>query len=242
MPIFDSMPINSKEAITNSGFQKYARPVPTYPSVNPPDSWFRRKRINARMGQAEQAIKEIAARQDCAVWDIYAAMGGKGSSTKWLREKLICFWPPSISPLPGYQLQGDLLCNALWSAFDDISTSRRKTTIRCCRSACRNIISTYNLQTEPTKMQQQIWILHQATKHPACWHHIRSLSAQNSDIFQRNQFFHQIPIFFTKSQYFFVKIGYKKAFVPNHFQRTDIGYPNSYTKNQTGILNSDAVF
>lgn len=85
--------------------------------TTPPDSWFRRKRINARMGQAEQAIKEIAARQDCAVWDIYAAMGGKGSSTKWLREKLMQRDRIHFTTA-GYQLQGDLLYNALWSAFD----------------------------------------------------------------------------------------------------------------------------
>lgn len=85
--------------------------------TTPADSWFRRKHINLRMGQVEQAIKETAARHDCAVWDLYAAMGGEGSSTKWIQEKLMQNDRIHFTT-SGYQLQGDLFYNALWSAFD----------------------------------------------------------------------------------------------------------------------------
>lgn len=99
--------------------------VPSIPILltTPSDCWYKRKRINERMQEAERIIKETARQTDCGVWDWYAIMGAKASSTKWEKNKLMQKDKVHLT-LKGYYLQGDMLYNALWSEIEsEIFTS-----------------------------------------------------------------------------------------------------------------------
>ena len=69
------------------------------------------------MQQAGEQIKQVAQKNNCAVWDWYSIMGKKGSSTKWEREKLMQKDKVHLT-LSGYYLQGDMMYNALWEEIE----------------------------------------------------------------------------------------------------------------------------
>ena len=80
------------------------------------DCWFnfrgRRRQYNTNTPRVEQAMKELAAEEGAAVFDVFALMGGLRSSNAWVRAKLLR--PDHIHfTREGYYLLGDLLYNAL---------------------------------------------------------------------------------------------------------------------------------
>jgi lysophospholipase L1-like esterase len=62
--------------------------------------------------KANKAIKELAQEYNCAVWDLFAVMGGLGSVKHWLKNQLTALDQVHFSG-KGYRLQGDLLYDAL---------------------------------------------------------------------------------------------------------------------------------
>ncbi len=85
--------------------------------TTPSDCWYKRKQINQNMQQACEQIKQVAQKNNCAVWDWYSIMGKKGSSTKWEQEKLMQKDKVHLT-LSGYYLQGDMMYNALWEEIE----------------------------------------------------------------------------------------------------------------------------
>lgn len=100
--------------------EQIRKSVPTTPILltTPSDCWYKRKKINERMQKAERIIKETAQLTNCGVWDWYAIMGAKSSSTKWVQNKLMQKDKVHLT-LKGYYLQGDMLYNALWSEIEN---------------------------------------------------------------------------------------------------------------------------
>ncbi|TAE13682.1 MAG: hypothetical protein EAZ95_10820 [Bacteroidetes bacterium] len=62
--------------------------------------------------KANKVIKELAQEYNCAIWDLFAVMGGLGSVGKWLKNQMTAFDQVHFSG-KGYRLQGDLLYDAL---------------------------------------------------------------------------------------------------------------------------------
>lgn len=93
--------------------------IPDVPILltTPADCRYKRKHVNKRMKEAQNIIKKVAEQKHCAVWDWYAIMGGEGSSNKWIGQQLMQKDGVHFT-LNGYQLQGDLLFNALWSEVE----------------------------------------------------------------------------------------------------------------------------
>lgn len=125
---------NAEEFKTRYGqwISKIRNVCPDIPVIltTPADSRYRRKHVNPRMAIACQAIKEVAKQYDCAVWDLYEVMGGKGASSAWIKQALMqrdCIHFTTV----GYQLQGDLFYNALWKAFDQYITAQNRGAIDC---------------------------------------------------------------------------------------------------------------
>ncbi len=68
--------------------------------------------LNPSNVKACRVIKELAQEYNCAVWDLFAVMGGLGSVGKWLKNGLTAYDQVHFSG-KGYRLQGDLLYDAL---------------------------------------------------------------------------------------------------------------------------------
>lgn len=80
--------------------------------TTPPDHYYYRRYPNKNVKPLVESMYELAAEEEVALWDLYAAMGGAGSIAEWHKEGL------SRGDLihftrDGYQLQGDMLYNAL---------------------------------------------------------------------------------------------------------------------------------
>lgn len=90
--------------------------------TTPPDS-YRKKVNNPNMVIAGQAIKELAEEKNCAVWDLYLVMGGKGSMLKWLKSGLAAYDRVHFS-VQGYRLQGNLLFDAFFNTYDKYIDSK----------------------------------------------------------------------------------------------------------------------
>ncbi len=80
------------------------------------DCWLNvrgyRKRYNPNTAHVQQAMRELARESDGALFDVFSLMGGKGSSSVWVREKLLRSDHIHFTAA-GYELMGDLLYNAL---------------------------------------------------------------------------------------------------------------------------------
>lgn len=84
--------------------------------TTPPDHYFNRKYPNSNTASIRDALYELSTEESVALWDLYEAMGGKNAIAAWQKEDLargdlIHF------TIPGYELQGDLLYQALMRAF-----------------------------------------------------------------------------------------------------------------------------
>lgn len=69
---------------------------------------------NLRVFKVHKILRELSVKHNCAVWDLFKAMGGTGSMLKWKEEKLV---NPDLLHYykKGYQLQGKLFYDALMS-------------------------------------------------------------------------------------------------------------------------------
>jgi len=80
------------EAWMKTALADFAAAMPETPIVvlSPPDSGMTTKdwTSNPRLGRLSEQLREIAARNDWAYWDFYAAMGGKGSIRHFVKEGL----------------------------------------------------------------------------------------------------------------------------------------------------------
>ena len=76
------------------------------------DSYFKGKYVNPHTSAIEEAFRELARECDGVFWDMYAVMGGFGSSDAWRDASLMN--PDRIHFTPaGYRLIGDLLFDAI---------------------------------------------------------------------------------------------------------------------------------
>lgn len=85
--------------------------------TTPPDHYYYRKYPNKNIQKLVDGMYELASEEGVAIWDLYAAMGGAGSISQWQKEglsrgDLIHFTKD------GYQLQGDMLYNALINTLE----------------------------------------------------------------------------------------------------------------------------
>ncbi len=71
--------------------------------------------VNLRVLKVHEILRELSFKHNCAVWDLFKAMGGAGSMLRWKEEKLV---NPDLLHYykKGYQLQGKLFYDALMSA------------------------------------------------------------------------------------------------------------------------------
>ena len=72
-----------------------------------------------------QNILQLAQKYNCAVWDWYEIMGGKGAVEEWRKYKL-CQYDRVHLNQQGYQLQGKLFYNALIKAYEQTTVAHRK--------------------------------------------------------------------------------------------------------------------
>ncbi len=89
--------------------------------TTPPDHYRKRKHLNTDIPTACNVIRRVAKKEQAAVWDLYAIMGGPNSIRDWM-EYNIAIRDKIHFNKEGYQLQGDLLFEAIiksWSAYLD---------------------------------------------------------------------------------------------------------------------------
>ena len=68
--------------------------------------------MNSRVFKVHEVLRSLSKKYNCAVWDLYTAMGGSGSMLKWKEDKLV---NPDLLHYyrKGYHLQGFLFYKAL---------------------------------------------------------------------------------------------------------------------------------
>lgn len=84
-----------------------------------PGHWDRwpEYRINTRNAEVAQIIRNVAVRQHVPLWDFFTIAGGNGSSDRWIADGLMNNRDHIHLITKGYQLQGDLMGQALLEAF-----------------------------------------------------------------------------------------------------------------------------
>lgn len=85
--------------------------------TTPPDHYYRRRYSNRNLEYLNTSLHALALEENCAIWDLYAIMGGRGSIYQWFyaglaRRDLIHF------SREGYILQGNLLYDAIIDSYD----------------------------------------------------------------------------------------------------------------------------
>lgn len=88
--------------------------------TSPPDSYIYRKYANSNIPKLQQAMKELCFEQNVALWDFYGLMGGKNSIKQWQNNGLARRDYIHLTKT-GYELQGNLLYEALIKAYDDLN-------------------------------------------------------------------------------------------------------------------------
>lgn len=91
--------------------------------TTPGDCYKNRKYPNRNNLAARAAIYEIARTQGYAVWDFFAVMGGLGSVQRWYARGLTAPDRVHLSR-GGYELQGDLMFEALINAYENYTRKR----------------------------------------------------------------------------------------------------------------------
>ncbi len=89
------------------------------------DSYLFRRYPNKNTQLAEAVIYEIAAENNCGVYNFYQIMGGFNSSATWYKENLMVRDRIHFNR-EGYLLKGDLFFNALIKAYDNHITKTNK--------------------------------------------------------------------------------------------------------------------
>ena len=85
----------------------------------PNDSYYRKKYANPHTVKAAEVIDELAKKYDMCVWNFYEIMGGKGSSQKWYKNKLMPSDRIHFTP-SGYDIKADLFIAAFYQSWDSI--------------------------------------------------------------------------------------------------------------------------
>ena len=85
--------------------------------TTPIECYHHKHQINPRQAQTVDIINNVAKNNSCAYLDMYRVFGGKGSADKLFRKKLMQNDKVHLTA-KGYQLQGDLLFNALWNNIE----------------------------------------------------------------------------------------------------------------------------
>ncbi|MCF0210043.1 MAG: hypothetical protein HUK18_01780, partial [Bacteroidales bacterium] len=86
--------------------------------VTPSENWWHKKKPNPRMKETENIIISVAKKTDCAVMNMYQILGGAGSAQK-MKQKGLMQSDYVHMTAQGYNLQGDLLYNALWRDIEN---------------------------------------------------------------------------------------------------------------------------
>ncbi len=84
--------------------------------TTPPDHYYNRKYPNKNIEPLRDALYELAAEENVALWDLYEAMGGKNAIINWKQEDLARGDLVHFT-IPGYELQGDMLYQALMRGY-----------------------------------------------------------------------------------------------------------------------------
>lgn len=89
----------------------------------PNDSYYHRRYLNKNIARERDMIRELAAKYDMAVWDLYGLMGGLGSSKTWklnglMRSDLVHF------TYPGYHFKGELYIDGLLKFMDQMEEQK----------------------------------------------------------------------------------------------------------------------
>ncbi|MBJ7879958.1 GDSL-type esterase/lipase family protein [Gelidibacter salicanalis] len=90
----------------------------------PNDDYYKRKIPNPNTATQQKVIMELTKKYHMAVWDLYAIMGGLGSSNKWYQHKLMPRDRIHFTSL-GYSIKADLFMDAFIDAWVQ-STHRNK--------------------------------------------------------------------------------------------------------------------
>ena len=95
-----------------------------------PDSYYPRQRRrtanpNPNMGTEREALLELAFKRHCAVWDLFAIMGGAGSITTW-RDSALANLDNIHFTKDGYEQLGRLLLEALTKGYDSHAAARSR--------------------------------------------------------------------------------------------------------------------
>ena len=83
----------------------------------PNDSYYRKKYANPHTAKAANVIIELAKKYDMCVWNFYEIMGGKGSSQKWYKNKLMPSDRIHFTP-NGYDIKADLFLTSFYESWD----------------------------------------------------------------------------------------------------------------------------
>ena len=85
--------------------------------ITPVECWWHKKKINPRQEKTIEIIQQVAKQKGCLYLDMYTVLGGKGSSQKLFSNHLMQSDKVHFTA-KGYQMQGDLLYNALWNEIE----------------------------------------------------------------------------------------------------------------------------
>jgi hypothetical protein len=85
--------------------------------TTPPDAGApRKKQTKSKVMRIHSLITQYCARHRIGCWDLYRIMGGYGSVSRWRRDKLVQSDMVHCTR-PGYELQGKLLFEAIFSGY-----------------------------------------------------------------------------------------------------------------------------
>jgi lysophospholipase L1-like esterase len=88
------------------------------------DNYIRRKTSNKRTVAAKEAMFELMAMRNVAVWDLFSVMGGYRSIPKWYKAGLASRDKVHFSG-KGYMIVGDLMYEAINNAYSNYLKSRQ---------------------------------------------------------------------------------------------------------------------
>jgi len=97
---------------------KKANPQTQFVLTTPADFYRKRTRRNPGVDLMHTQLTQIAERRNIALWDLYAAGGGKHSADAWRKSGLMQSDGVHFTKA-GYELQGSLLYQALMKAYNE---------------------------------------------------------------------------------------------------------------------------
>ncbi|HEY0656607.1 MAG TPA: GDSL-type esterase/lipase family protein [Chryseosolibacter sp.] len=91
--------------------------------VTPPDCFMRKTRPNAGIAKVREAILQFAVENGLAFYDMYQALGGEGSASRWKEAQLLRADGVHFTK-EGYDYQGNLLFHAILKGYNDYVPDR----------------------------------------------------------------------------------------------------------------------